>query len=46
MIVLNVIAILAMTVADLELSKALREIDKLSVARSVSFEANHDKTIS
>ena len=34
MIVLNIIAIVAMTVADRELAKALREIDKLSSERS------------
>ena len=45
MIVLNVIAILAMTVADLELAKALREIDKLSSERSTFLPSSQAETM-
>ena len=41
MIVLNVIAILAMTVADLELARALREMERLSSDRSTFFPSIH-----
>ena len=44
--ILNTIALIAILVADRELERALREIDKLSSARSVSFDVSHDKTIS
>ena len=44
--ILNAIAMIAIPVASRELERALREIAKLSVARSVSFEASHYKTIS
>jgi len=44
--ILNTIALIAILVANRELERALREMDKLSVARSVSFDASHDKTMS
>ena len=44
--ILNTIALIAILVANRELERALRAMDKLSVARSVSLEASHAKTLS